>query len=168
MNNEYFSSIFNTNNTNNINNINNTNTGDTDDTGDTIPNMYNDIVISDNLDTPNYAMYKPLLYNPKSVYFWRRDILIPEGIRRAHDNNDKINKIKTLLQTTFDEKQKQILQDELDLHTWQSRILSLKKFENSNEDDDRDMRDMRDIITDYFPNELGMVRPWMEIHSHIH
>ena len=133
--------------------------------------MYNDIVISDNLDTPNYAMYKPLLYNPKSMYFWRRDILIPEGIRRAHDNNDKINKIKTLLKTTFDEKQKQILQDEIDLHKWQSNILSLKNIkniENSSETDTRDTRDMRDIVTDYFPNELGMLRPWMEIHSHIH
>ena len=26
---------------------------------------------------------------------------------------------------------------------------------------------MRDIMTKYIPNEFGLVRPWIEVHSHI-
>lgn len=115
----------------------------------------------DELDTPEYARFKPLEYNPKRLYYWRRDILIPEGIRRLQDDDIEIASIQSLFDTETDPEKKQILQDELNLFKWRSNIIALKNYE-TNED-----RSMRDIITDYYPSEIGLSRIWREPHSHI-
>ena len=111
------------------------------------------------VDNTNSSQYKPMVYDPKRLFFWRRDILIPEGQRRAQDDNKELVKLKTILKSTTDESQKQLLQDEIDLYKWRTKTLSLT--------DTVDDRSMREIISDYFPTEIGLVRPWLEIHSHI-
>lgn len=115
----------------------------------------------DELDTPEYARFKPLEYNPKRLYYWRRDILIPEGIRRSQDDDTEIARVQSLFDAETDPDKKQILQDELDLFQWRSNILALQKPETG------ENRSMRDITTDYYPSEIGMSRIWREPHSHI-
>jgi hypothetical protein len=115
----------------------------------------------DELDTPEYARFKPLKYDASRLYYWRRDILIPEGIRRSIDDEKELLRLKKLYDEELDSNKKKILQDELDLFKWRNNILELKDTKTKEE------RSMRDITTDYFPNEIGMSRPWREIHSHI-
>ena len=113
------------------------------------------------LDTVYSARFKPLEYDPTRKYYYRRDILIPEGLRRAKDDEKEITKVQVLFNAETDPDKKQILQDELDLFKWRSNILSPINKETKLE------RTMRDITTDYFPEEIGMQRIWQEPHSHI-
>jgi hypothetical protein len=113
------------------------------------------------IDNPYYARYKPLEYDPKRKYYWRRDILIPEGKRRYNDDEQEILKVKNLFDKETNPEKKQSLQDELDLFKWRKNVLQTKNKDTGLE------RSMRDITTDYFPEEIGMSRPWREIHSHI-
>jgi hypothetical protein len=113
------------------------------------------------LDTTYSSRFKPLEYNPNRVYYYRSDILIPEGIRRVKDDNIELAKIQKLFDNETDSNKKEILQDELDLSKWRSQILSLKDKETG------EKRTMRDITTDYYPEEIGMQRVWLEPHSHI-
>ena len=75
------------------------------------------------VDNTNSSQYKPMVYDPKRLFFWRRDILIPEGQRRAQDDNKELVKLKTILKSTTDESQKQLLQDEIDLYKWRTKTL---------------------------------------------
>ena len=113
------------------------------------------------LDTPYSAQFKPLEYNPNRKYYYRRDILIPEGIRRSKDDDDEISKVQMMYDKESDPVIKEILQDEIDLFKWKSNILSPIDTTTNLE------RTMRDITTDYFPSEIGMQRTWLEPHSHI-
>jgi hypothetical protein len=116
---------------------------------------------NDTLDTPYYAQFKPLEYTPDRKYYWRADVLIPEGKRRSKDDEVEIAKVQSLLDKETDPDKKKILEEEMSLFKWRKNILALK-------DKDTDIdRDMRDITTDYFPEEIGMSRPWIERHSHI-
>ena len=112
------------------------------------------------LDTPYYAQFKPLEYNPKRLYYYRRDILVPEGWRRSADDDKEISHVQTLYDKETDPAKKEILQDELDVFTWRKDILAEKDTKNI-------PRSMRDITTDYYPAEIGMQRIWREPHSHI-
>lgn len=116
--------------------------------------------ISSELDTPYYAQFKPLEYNPKRLYYFRRDILVPEGWRRSADDDKEISHVQSLYDKETDPNKKEILQDELDLFNWRSAILAEKDKQGI-------LRSMRDIITDYYPAEIGMQRIWREPHSHI-
>ena len=116
---------------------------------------------ADELDTPEYARLKPLEYDPTRLYYWRRDLLIPEGLRRSLDDEKEIARVQSLYDKEKDPGKKEILQNELDLFKWRGQILKLKDMKTNEE------RSMRDITTDYFPAEIGMSRPWREIHSHI-
>jgi len=113
------------------------------------------------LDTPYYKRFKPLEYNENRAYYWRRDKLVEEGIRRNQYDLQKIHNLQTSFENETDEKKKKELQDELDLYKWRNSILE-KKDKNTGLS-----RDKRDIITDYYPEEIGQPRVWMERHSHI-
>jgi len=115
---------------------------------------------SGELDTPYYARFKPLEYNPKRLYYFRRDILVPEGWRRSADDDKEIAKVQSLYNKETNPIKKEILQDELDLFNWRATILAEKDKKGIS-------RSMRDITTDYYPAELGMQRIWREPHSHI-
>lgn len=119
----------------------------------------------DELDTPFHAQFKPLEYNADRKYYYRRDILIPEGIRRATDDDKEIAGVKKLYDTETNPCRKQILEDELKLFKWRSdnngHIGKLKDPKTGEE------RAMRDIVSDYYPTEIGMTRIWREPHSHI-
>ena len=118
----------------------------------------------DDLDTPEYSRYKPLEYDSKRKYYFRRDILIPEGYRRAEDDQKEIDIVQSKYDAENDPLKKQILQDELDLFKWRSNYKNITKTRiNSTEEE----RSMRDIISDYYPFEIGMSRIWREPHSHI-
>lgn len=112
------------------------------------------------LDTPYYARFKPLEYNPKRLYYFRRDILVPEGWRRSADDDTEIARVQSLYEKETDPVKKEILQDELDLFNWRETILAEKDKKDT-------PRSMRDITTDYYPAEIGMQRIWREPHSHI-
>jgi hypothetical protein len=113
------------------------------------------------LDTPYYARFKPLAFNPNRKYYWNPHKLVNEGKRRSKDDENEIEAIKVKFDNENDPDKKQILQDELNLYKWRENILALKDKETNLD------RDMRDITTDYYPDEIGLVRPWIEIHSHI-
>ena len=113
------------------------------------------------LDTPYYARYKPLEYNPNREYYWNPHKLIEEGRRRAKDDEAEIKKVQGAYDKETDPTKKQILQDELNLFKWRKNILATKDKDTKLE------RDMRDITTDYYPEEIGAIRPWLEVHSHI-
>ena len=113
------------------------------------------------LDTPFYAQFKPLEYDPKRLYYWRNDVLIPEGKRRSNDDEIEIAKVQNLLDNETDPDKQKILEEEMSLFKWRQNILSLTDKDTGLE------RDMRDITSDYFPEEIGMNRPWIERHSHI-
>jgi hypothetical protein len=115
---------------------------------------------SGELDTPYYARFKPLKYDPSRVYYFRRDILVPEGWRRSADDDKEILKVQALYDAETDPEKKQVLQDELDLFTWRTTILAEK-------DNKGEPRSMRNITSDYYPAEIGMQRIWREPHSHI-
>jgi len=113
------------------------------------------------LDTPYYARFKELEYNPKREYKWKRSLFYDEGKRRSKDDETEIAKVKALFDAETDPDKKKILQDNLDLFKWRDYILK------STESDTGIDREMRDITTDYYPEEIGMSRPWIERHSHI-
>ena len=118
-------------------------------------------VPNEELDTPYYSRFKPIEFDSKRKYYWRANKLVQEGIRRSNDDDIEIAKVQALFDKETDPDKKQILQDELDLFKWRNNILLLKdKTTGLN-------RDMRDIETDYFPDEIGMSRPWIERHSHL-
>ena len=119
----------------------------------------------DELDTPFYAQFKPLEYNADREYYYRRDILIPEGNRRAADDNTEIAGVKKLYDTETNPCRKQILEDELKLFKWRSdNYLNIGKLKDPKTSEERAMRD---IVSDYYPTEIGMTRIWREPHSHI-
>ena len=113
------------------------------------------------LDTPYYKRFKPLEYNKDRSYYWRSDKLVEEGIRRNQDDLKQIQNLQTSFESETDEKKKKELQDELDLYKWRDNILETKDNNTGLS------RDKRDIITDYYPEEIGQPRVWMERHSHI-
>ena len=130
------------------------------------PNEVNKLMVykkADNsvLDTPYYAQYKPLEYDSNRQYYWRRDKLIEEGIRRAKDDEVEIAKVQDLFDKETNEVKKKILQDELDLFKWRNNIFKLKDEKTGIS------REKRDIMSDYYPNEIGLQRPWIERHSHL-
>ena len=115
----------------------------------------------ESLDTTLFARFKPLEYNSKRRYFWSNDKLIEEGMRRTIDDETEIAKVQNLLDNETDPDKQKIYEDELILFKWRNNILS-----SSDKTTGLD-RDMRDITTDYFPDEIGMNRTWIERHSHI-
>ena len=130
------------------------------------PNKPNKIMVykpesDETLDTTLYSRFKPLSYNSKRRYFWSNDKLIEEGLRRTIDDKTEIAQVQKLLDNETDPDKKQVYQEELSLFNWRKNILALT-------DSDTELdRDMRDITTDYFPDEIGMNRVWIERHSHI-
>ena len=58
-------------------------------------------------------------------------------------------KFKLYLMLKLDEEKKQILQKELDLFEWRKNIFKMKEEKTGLD------RDKRDIITDYYPEEIG-------------
>jgi hypothetical protein len=115
----------------------------------------------EDLDTTSYTQFKPLAYNPNKKYYYRGDILIAEGRRRAEDDNKDIAKVQSQFDKETNPDKKQILQNELDLYQWRNNILSPINTKTKLE------RTMRDITTDYWPTEFGQPRVWMEPHTHI-
>ena len=113
------------------------------------------------LDTPYYAQYKPLEYNSNRQYYWRRDKLVEEGIRRSKDDEVEIAKVQDLFDKETNEDKKKILQDELDLFKWRNNIFKLKDEKTGIS------REKRDIMSDYYTEEIGLQRPWIERHSHL-
>lgn len=113
------------------------------------------------LDTPYYKRFKPLEYNKDRAYYWRSDKLVEEGIRRNQDDLQQIQNLQTSFENETDEKKKKELQDELDLYKWRNSILESKDKTTGLS------RDKRDIITDYYPEEIGQPRVWIERHSHL-
>ena len=113
------------------------------------------------LDTPYYKRFKPLEYDEDRAYYWRRDKLVEEGMRRNQDDLQQIQNLQTSFESETDEKKKKELQDELDLYKWRNSILESKDKTTGLS------RDKRDIITDYYPEEIGQPRAWLERHSHI-
>ena len=51
---------------------------------------------NDLLDTPYYAQFKPMEYNSNRQYYWKRNKLIEEGIRRSKDDEIEIAKVQKL------------------------------------------------------------------------
>lgn len=119
---------------------------------------------NESLDTPYYSQFKPIEYDETRKYYWRANKLVQEGIRRSNDDEIEIAKVQTLFDNETDPDKKQILQDELDLFKWRKNNINILSLKNPDTGLDRDMRD---IITDYFPAEIGMNRPWIERHSHL-
>ncbi len=113
------------------------------------------------LDTPYYAQFKPMKYNAKRNYYWRRDKLIEEGTRRSKDDDIENAKVQKLFDDEKDDNKKKKYQDELDLFTWRKNIFKLTDNLTGIS------REKRDIISDYYPDEIGLQRPWIERHSHI-
>ena len=113
------------------------------------------------LDTPYFSQFKPIQFNPKRQYLWRTDVLVPEGKRRSMDDDIEIAKVKTLLDNETDPDKQKIYEEELNLFKWKKNILATKDIDTGLD------RTMRDITSDYFPEEIGMNRPWIERHSHI-
>ena len=116
------------------------------------------------LDTPYYSRFKPLEYDSKRKYYYRRDILIPEGYRRSADDDKEIARVKALFDAETDPIKKEILQTELDQFKWRENVKNIGNIKNMETGEERSMRD---IITDYYPHEIGMSRIWREPHSHI-
>ena len=130
------------------------------------PNEVNKIMVykaepNSVLDTPYYAQYKPLEYSKDRKYYWRRDKLIEEGIRRSKDDEVEIAKVQALFDKETDNDKKKILQDELDLFKWRNNIFKLEDKKTGIS------REKRDIMSDYYPEEIGLQRPWIERHSHL-
>ena len=113
------------------------------------------------LDTPYYSQFKPIEYNTNRKYYWRRDKLIEEGIRRSNDDNSDISRVQNLFDKETDDNKKKKYQDELNLFKWRKNIFGLTDKVTGIS------REKRDIISDYYPDEIGLQRPWIERHSHI-
>ena len=82
-------------------------------------------------------------------------------MRRNQDDLQQIQNLQTSFESETDEKKKKESQDELDLYKWRNSILESKDKTTGLS------RDKRDIITDYYPEEIGQPRAWLERHSHI-
>ena len=123
--------------------------------------MVNKPVSNESLDTPYYSQYKPLEYDKKREYYWRVDKLVEEGIRRSKDDEIEIEKVQNLLDNETDPDKQEIYEEELKLFNWRKNILSLQDTDTGLD------RIQEDIISDYYPSEIGMSRPWIERHSHI-
>ena len=121
----------------------------------------NVIECENKLDTLYYKSFNPLEYDKNRDYYWSRDKLVEEGIRRNQDDLKELAKVQTLLDNETDEENKKNLQDELDLFKWRDSIFKQTDTNTGLS------RDKRDIITDYYPDEIGLQRPWIERHSHI-
>ena len=132
-----------------------------------INNSYKPINFDDDIDTPYHSQFKALMYDTQRLYNWRPDILIAEGKRRSNDDDIEIAKVQSLFDTETDIDKKQVLQDELNLFKWRKNILAITENNSAITDIQID-RTMRDITSDYYPAEIGMNRPWIERHSHIH
>ena len=113
------------------------------------------------LDTPFYSQFKELGYDKNRKYYWMRDKLVEEGIRRSKDDEVELAKIQSLFDKETNYDKKKILQDELSLFKWRKNIFELKDTNTGIS------REKRDIITDYYPEEIGLHRPWIERHSHL-
>jgi len=130
------------------------------------PNEVNKIMVykpepNSVLDTPYYAQYKPLEFDKDRKYYWRRDKLVEEGIRRSKDDEIEIAKVQALFDKETNNNKKKILQDELDLFKWRKNIFEVKDINTGIS------REKRDIMSDYYPDEIGLQRPWIERHSHL-
>jgi hypothetical protein len=123
--------------------------------------------IGTSLDTPYYSRYKPIEHEnnyktgTERKYYWRRNKLVEEGMRRSNDDDLEIKKLQSLFDNESDNKKKNIIQDELKLFKWRSNIFSIKDKNTGIS------REKKDILTDYYPTEIGLQRPWIERHSHI-
>ena len=113
------------------------------------------------LDTPYYSQFKPIEYTANRHYFWKRNKLIEEGIRRSKDDDIEIAKVQTLFDNEKDDDKKKIYEDELNLFKWRKNIFGM------NDKVTGISREKGDIISDYYPAEIGLQRPWIERHSHI-
>lgn len=180
---EYFTQVDINKDNNNTNDTNVTNTKDTfititgnpdyDSIGSTIaincnayPRESSKIMVykpesDEKLDTPYYARFNPMEYNSNRQYYWKRNKLIEEGIRRSKDDDIEINKIQKLFDNEKDNDKKNKYKDELDLFTWRKNIFGLTDKVTGIS------RSKRDIISDYYPEEIGLQRHWIERHSHI-
>jgi len=112
------------------------------------------------LNTPYYTEFAPLVYDKERKYYGNPHYIIEEGKRRYLDDKNIIAKLRDSYEKETDPKRKLILADELNLFKWQSYIFKEK-------DDKGEQRDMPDITTDYYPEEIGLSRPWRERHSHL-
>jgi hypothetical protein len=115
---------------------------------------------ANSLDTPYHAAFAPLIYNKARKYYGNPHFLIEEGKRRYMDDKMEIAKLKDKYDAELNPEKKIILGNELALFDWQNYILSQT---NSN----GEKRNIPDITTDYFPEVIGMNRPWIERHSHL-
>ena len=115
----------------------------------------------DIIDTPYYAQFKPIEYSKNREYFWRRDKLIEEGIRRSKDDDIEIAKVQSLFDNETDDNKKKKYEDELKLFTWRKNKFAMNDVNTGIS------REKSDIISDYYPDEIGLQRPWIERHSHI-
>jgi hypothetical protein len=130
------------------------------------PNEVNKIMVykpepNSVLDTPYYSQYKPLEFDKDRRYYWSRDKLVEEGIRRSKDDEVEIAKVQALFNKETNNDKKKILQDELDLFKWRKNIFEVKDINTGIS------REKRDIMSDYYPDEIGLQRPWIERHSHL-
>jgi hypothetical protein len=116
---------------------------------------------NESLDTPYYSQFKSLKYNPDRKYYWNVRKLIHEGIRRSKDDDKEIEIVQKLYDGETDEDKKQLYKNELNIFRFKKNILAVQ------DKDSKLDRSMRNITTDYFPEEIGMSRPWRERHSHI-
>lgn len=114
----------------------------------------------DKLNTPYYAEFASLLYDKDRKYYGNPHYIIEEGKRRYLDDKKALAKLKEQYDKEVDPMKKLILADELNLYKWQNYIFKEKNNKG-------DQRDMPDITTDYYPEEIGLSRPWRERHSHL-
>jgi hypothetical protein len=56
---------------------------------------------SGELDTTTYARFKPLEYDSTRLYYYRRDILVPEGWRRSADDDKEIARVQAMYDKTI-------------------------------------------------------------------
>lgn len=108
----------------------------------------------EDINNVNYSRYKPLQeYDKDRKYFWNRELLIPEGYRRFNDVKQDILKLKQKYAMECDQEKKEIIKNEI--------------YTIENGDDNNINNDIQYNTTKYLPMEIGQLRPWMEIHSHI-
>ena len=115
---------------------------------------------SEELDTPYFASFAPMEYRKERVYYSNPHYLIEEGIRRNNDETSIIADIQAKYTLETDQQKKEELANELSIYNWKNYIFKDKDLKG-------EQRGMPDIITDYYPGEIGMSRPWRERHSHL-
>jgi hypothetical protein len=114
----------------------------------------------ENINTQYYSEFAPLLYDKSRMYYGNPHYIIEEGKRRYLDDKKVLAKLKEKYDKETDPTKKLILADELNLYKWQTYMFKEKN-------DKGEQRDMPDITTDYYPEEIGLSRPWRERHSHL-